>query len=110
MSKKKKEKIVVVYPYVDNGEDDIRKCGDWVLRNILDEYADYDKIILVVHPSDSSEYTNEYEQLMVIEDEEHDVFLEYVNLGFEYVCSEEMKTIVNFNSSNDKYRNIDDFR
>lgn len=109
MSKKKKEKIVVIYPYVYYDKDDICKCSDWALSNILDEYADYDKIILVVHPSDSSEYADEYEQLMIVEDGEYDVFLEYVNLGFEYVCSEEMKTIINFNSSNDKYRDIDDF-
>ena len=109
MSKKKKEKIVVVYPYVSDGENDICKCDDSVLYNLLREYADYDKIIFVLHPSDAGICVMS-EQLMVLEDDGHDVFLEYVNSGFEYVCSEEMKTIVNFNSSNDKYRDIDDFR
>lgn len=109
MSKKKKEKVVVAYPYVSDGEDVIRKCGDSVLYNLLREYADYDKIIFVMHSSDANICVIS-EQLIVIEDDEHDVFLEYVNLGLEYVCSKEMKTIVNFNSSNDKYRDIDDFR
>ncbi len=105
---KKKEKVIVVYPYMLNEDKDDLFCGEYTIDAILSKYSDYDSIIFVMQSCDAydCEDIEDNNQVKILHDNDgeqaRDIFVDLVNLDHKYICSEEVRNCFLGRGENDK--------
>ena len=107
---KKKEKVIAVYPYMlsgDKDDSDVIFCGEYTIDAILSKYSDYDGIIFAMQSCDAYDCEDiEDDKVKILHDNDgeqvQEIFVDLVNLGHKYICSEEVKNCILCNTKDDK--------